>query len=115
MHELSIAIGIVDGAADAARRHGGGTVTAVHVRIGPLSCVVPDALCSAFELAREQDGLLASAELRVETVPVSAYCPRCAAERAVSFPGLLCPDCGTPTPDVVRGRELEVVALELET
>jgi Zn finger protein HypA/HybF involved in hydrogenase expression len=26
-----------------------------------------------------------------------------------------CPVCGTPTPEVVGGRELEVVALEIES
>jgi hydrogenase nickel incorporation protein HypA/HybF len=66
-------------------------------------------------LAREQEPALAAAELEIELVPVAAYCPGCAAERAVSFPELRCPDCGIPTPEVVRGRELEVVALEIET
>lgn len=112
MHELSIALGIVDIAAEQGQRQRG-RVVAVHLKIGPLSGVVPDALRSAFELARE-DSPLAGAELVIEEIPVAAYCPACAAERAVPFPELCCPNCGTPTPDVVRGRELEVVALEIE-
>lgn len=115
MHELSIALGIVDAAAEEAGRLGRGRVVAVHLRLGPLSGVVPDALRSAFELAREQEPALAAAELVVEEVPVAAYCPACAAERAVPFPELRCPACGTPTPDVVRGRELEVFAIEVES
>lgn len=114
MHELSIALGIVDVAAEAAGRHGGGRVVAVHLRVGPLAGVVPAALRSAFELARENSPL-AAAELVVEEVPVAAYCPACAVERPVPFPDLRCPTCGTPTPEVVRGRELEVVALEIES
>ena len=33
------------------------------------------------------------------------------------FPGggYCCPECGTPTPQVDHGRELELVALEIET
>jgi hydrogenase nickel incorporation protein HypA/HybF len=114
MHELSIALGIVDVAAEEAARRAGGRVAAVHLRLGRLSGVVPDALRSAFELARENSPL-AAAELVIEEVPVAAHCPACAAERAVPFPELVCPTCGTPTPEVVRGRELEVVALEIET
>ena len=114
MHELSIALGIVDVAAGEADRRGG-RVAVVHLRLGPLSGVVPDALRSAFELAREQEPALAAAELAIEDVPVAARCPACAAERAVSFPELRCPECGTPTPEVVRGRELEVFALEIES
>jgi hydrogenase nickel incorporation protein HypA/HybF len=114
MHELSIALSILDLAAEEAERHGG-RVTAVHLRLGPLVGVVKDALVSAYDLAREST-LLARAELVVEDVPVVAYCPACAAERRpASVQELCCPVCGAPTPQVVRGRELEVVALELES
>jgi hydrogenase nickel incorporation protein HypA/HybF len=114
VHELSIALGIVDVAAEEVSRRGG-RVVAVHLKVGPLSGVVPAALRSAFELAREPEPAVAAAELVIEEVPVVARCPACAAERAVSFPELRCLACGGPTPDVVRGRELEVVALEIES
>jgi hydrogenase nickel incorporation protein HypA/HybF len=114
MHELSIAMSIVDVSAGEAERRGG-RVAAVHLRLGPLSGVAPDALRSAFGLARETEPALAAAELVIEEVPVAAFCPACAAERLVCFPELACPECGTPTPEVVRGRELEVFALELES
>ena len=115
MHELSIALSIVDAAAEEAERQGGGRVVAVHQRLGPLSGVVKEALTSAFELAREGSPL-PDCELVVEEVAVVAYCPACAAERPVaSVRRMTCPDCGAPMPDVVRGRELEVVALEIES
>jgi hydrogenase nickel incorporation protein HypA/HybF len=113
MHELSIALSILDMAAEEAERHGG-RVVMVHLRLGPFSGVVPGALASAYELAREGTPL-AQAELRIEVVPVVAWCPACAAERTPAFPELLCPACGVPTPEVRRGRELEVVALEIES
>jgi Zn finger protein HypA/HybF involved in hydrogenase expression len=28
---------------------------------------------------------------------------------------ILCPLCGTPTPDIRQGREMEIVALEIES
>jgi hydrogenase nickel incorporation protein HypA/HybF len=113
MHELSIAVSILDMAAEEAEARGV-RVRAVHLRLGPLSGVVKDALLSAYDLAREGTPL-ARADLVVEEVPVVAYCPACAAERTpTSFPLLICPDCGGPTPEVMRGRELEVFALETE-
>lgn len=30
------------------------------------------------------------------------------------FPRLACPECGTPTPEIQRGRELEIVSMEIE-
>ena len=53
MHELSIAMSILDLAGEEVERQGGGRVVAIHLRLGPLAGVVKTALCSAFELARE--------------------------------------------------------------
>ena len=114
MHELSIAMSILDLAAEEAERHGGG-VCAIRLRLGPLSGVVKEALLSAYELAREGT-TLAEAELIVEDVPLLAYCPTCEGERTPpSVFELVCPDCGTPMPKIVHGRELEVVSLEIAT
>jgi hydrogenase nickel incorporation protein HypA/HybF len=115
MHELSIALSILDLAAEEAERRGGGSITAIHLRLGPLSGVVKDALESSYHLAREGTAL-EKAELVIEDIPIIAYCPVCAAERPLPSPQqLCCPVCGTPTPEVIRGRELEVVALEIES
>jgi hydrogenase nickel incorporation protein HypA/HybF len=113
MHELSIAMSILDLAAEEAERLGG-TVAAIHLRLGPLSGVVPEALRSAYELARAGSGL-DQAELVIEVVPLVAFCAACAEERTLPTAALLCPVCGGPTPTIVRGREMEMVALEIES
>jgi hydrogenase nickel incorporation protein HypA/HybF len=113
MHELSIALSILDLVAEEAEQHDG-RVAAVHLKLGPLSGVAKEALVSAYHLARE-DTPYSRAELVVEDVPVVVHCAACAAERVLpSVQELRCPVCGAPTPAVVRGRELEVVALEIE-
>ena len=112
MHELSIALSILDVVEEEAERQGG-RVAAIHLKLGPLSGVVREALLSAFDLAREGTSL-AEADLIVEVVPIAAFCPACAVEVAPpSAQELCCPSCGAPTPEVRRGRELEVVALEI--
>ena len=111
MHELSIAISLLDVAEDEALRRGV-TVLAIHVRLGPLSGVVKDALVSAYDIARI-DTSLAAARLVIEDVPIRVRCPHCECERAVvAVHDLRCAVCGTPTPEIVSGRELEVFALE---
>ncbi len=112
MHELSIAVSIVDIAEkEAARR--GACVEAVHLRLGPLSGVVKEALLSAYEMACENTPL-AGSSLMVEDVPLVVYCPQCKQRRTLSSMNFLCPECQTPTPEVLQGRELEMFALELE-
>ena len=113
MHELSIAMSVIDMAAEEAQRRRS-RVLAVHLRLGPLSGVVPQALASAFELAREGTEL-EDCRLVVEDVPITIYCPMCAAEKpAESIQSLRCRDCGTPAERVIGGQELELTALELE-
>ena len=114
MHELSIAMNIVDVATEEAERRELGPIVAVHLKLGPLSGVVEQYLLSAFELARE-GSRLASARLVIEDVPIMAYCPECDAERPVeSIQSIRCSACGTPTPEIRRGRELEITAMEVE-
>jgi hydrogenase nickel incorporation protein HypA/HybF len=113
MHELSIAMSIVDMASEeAARRHA--QVSAVHLKLGPLSGVVKDALLSSYEMAC-YDTPLKGSDLIIEEVPVVIFCAKCQAERLLpSIQNFCCPECATPAPDVIRGKELEVVALEIQ-
>jgi hydrogenase nickel incorporation protein HypA/HybF len=113
MHELSIALSILDIASEESERRGGVAVKAIHVRLGPLAGVVREALLSAFELARESSDF-ADSRLVIEDVPVVAYCRECDAKRPVeSLQRFVCADCGRPTAELVSGRELEITAMEI--
>lgn len=113
MHELSIALSILEVAQEEAERHGSAQVHAIHLRLGPLSGVAKEALLSAYELAREGSPL-AGAELKIEETPLLGRCPNCDTTKAVvSMQELCCTECGTPIPQLESGRELEVVAMEI--
>lgn len=113
MHELSIAAAVVEGAEEAARRHGAASVERVRLRIGALSGVVPGALRFSFGLAAEGT-LLAGAELVIEEVPARARCGGCAAGFAVgSPPKLSCPRCGQDADELLSGREMELAGVLL--
>jgi hydrogenase nickel incorporation protein HypA/HybF len=113
MHELSIALSILEMAQEEAGRHGNVQVQGIHLKLGPLSGVVKEALVSAFDLAREGSPL-ANAQLKIEETPLLGHCPTCRTTNAiVSMQELCCTKCGTPTPEIVSGREMEVTALEI--
>jgi len=113
MHELSIALGILEVTEEEAERRGGVHVEAIHLRLGPLSGVVKEALLSAWQLASEQTAFERS-RLVIEEVPIAVFCSKCQAERPVqSIQQFCCVECDTPASEVVRGRELMVAALEL--
>lgn len=114
MHELSIAMSILDVAEEELERHAGARVEAIHIRLGALSGVAREALVAAYELASEQTPF-ASSRLVFEDVPIVMYCPKCLGERPVhSLQRLCCAECDTPAAEIVRGRELQLAALELE-
>jgi hydrogenase nickel incorporation protein HypA/HybF len=114
MHELSIAMSIVVMAQEEAERRGDVQVTAVHLKVGALSGVVKEALFSSYEMACE-DTPLQGSRLVIEEVPVVVYCPSCRAQRPLNSAQLFCcAACGTPTSEVIHGKELEVFALEIQ-
>jgi len=114
MHELSIAMSIVEFAEEESERRGGLHVVAIHLRLGLLAGVVKDALLSSYEIACE-DTPLAGSQLVVEEVPGVVYCPACAARRPVrSAEWFFCSECGSLASEIVQGKELELVSLEVE-
>jgi hydrogenase nickel incorporation protein HypA/HybF len=112
MHELSIAMSIVEMAEEEALRHGG-QVSGIHLKLGALSGVVKEALSSCFEMAIA-DSPLAGARLIIEEVPIVVFCAGCQAQQTLtSSQWFCCPACGVPTPEILQGKELEVIALEM--
>jgi hydrogenase nickel incorporation protein HypA/HybF len=113
MHEISIAMSIVDVASDALLREGGGRVEVVYLRLGPLSGVIKEALLSAYELACENSPV-AGSRLVVEDEPLEIDCPTCgSAQEVESIQEMRCRKCGTFSANIVRGRALEVTAMEI--
>jgi hydrogenase nickel incorporation protein HypA/HybF len=113
MHELSIAMGIVDAAVEESQRRGV-RVSAVHLRLGALSGVVKDALLFSYEVACHGTPLEGT-RLVIEELPVIVFCAQCRKMQELPSMQLFqCPECGTPTMDVRQGKELEVFALEVE-
>lgn len=113
MHELSIAMSIVEMAEEEARQRNA-RVSAVHLRLGAMSGIVKEALLSSYGIACDGT-LLEGSRLVIEEVPVEVFCEGCAAERRLaSLPWFVCPECGAATPTIVRGKELEVTALEIQ-
>ena len=114
MHELSIALSIVDRASEEVERHPGARVSGVQLRIGALAGVVREALLFSWEVAC-QGTRVEGSRLIIEDVPVTIFCIGCQAEMgARSAQALCCSSCGHFSSEVIQGRELEVVALELE-
>lgn len=113
MHELSIAMSIIEGATEEAARHPGEKIAVVHLQLGKLSGVVKEALLFSYEVASAGTCLEGSI-LEINEVPAMIFCAKCKLEKTLpSIQHLCCPVCGTASPDVRQGRELLITGLEL--
>ena len=112
MHELSVAISLVEQLEQVARRERASRITSVHLALGALSGVEREPLEFCFPMAAA--GTLAEgARLEIEEVPVTVRCGPCGTETAVAEPRLACPRCGAPGVEIVGGRELTVRSMEV--
>ena len=112
MHELSIALSILDEIDVQLERHGGAAVEVVYVRVGVLSGVDPQALRFAYEIACAGTSF-AGSRLEIESVPLLVSCLQCGTRHTPDPQHIFCPLCISPEQQVLEGRELEVTALEL--
>jgi hydrogenase nickel incorporation protein HypA/HybF len=113
MHELSIAMSIVDMAQEEAERRKL-QVDAVHLELGALSGVVKEALLFSYGVACDGT-LLEGSRLVVKDVPIEVFCPSCNGPKTLkSMQWFHCPDCGAATSEVLHGKELVITALELK-
>jgi hydrogenase nickel incorporation protein HypA/HybF len=113
LHELSIALSIVDGVLEEAEQQGGLPVAAVHLCLGPLSGVDEQALSFAYLMACQGTPLEGS-RLVVQRTEVALYCPVCEREcTPAALHDLRCPICGSCNARLVRGTELEIRAMEI--
>lgn len=114
MHEMPIAMEIVNQSVAAAEAHGATRIEEIEVEIGRMRQVVPEALQLAFEACRA--GTLAELSRLVMTeVPIAARCQPCGHEFEPDIDLFLCPACGEADVAIVRGNDMILKSLTCQT
>jgi hydrogenase nickel incorporation protein HypA/HybF len=109
MNELSIAYGLLKDLQEESEKHRVSRVSRVHIRMGCLCTIVPEALTIAFEAASE--GTVAEgAELNIAVVPARVRCDTCNTDFDVDRDTsvFICPQCGGIAAELISGREFEI-------
>jgi len=112
MHELSLMedlVTTIEQSVESGRV--AGRIAVVHLDIGKLSAVVPDALRFCFEICAKGTAL-EGAELRVRQLAGLARCKACGAEREIDFAPPPCA-CGSIDQRVIGGDELRLAGVEV--
>jgi hydrogenase nickel incorporation protein HypA/HybF len=112
MHELALMEEVRRLADEQAAAQGALRIHALHLRIGSLSGVDPEALAFAFEVVM-QGGAAQGATLRLEVIPTVCFCGQCEQEFTPVDVIYACPGCGALSQRILSGRELELTSLEV--
>ena len=113
MHELAVANSIVNTVLEEAAKQNLGPVTAIGLRIGALSDIVPEALEFGFT-AITAGTPLEGAKLEIENVPVKGECGDCKKVFEVQGFVFVCPGCDSSNIKVAAGQELDIAYIEVD-
>ncbi len=115
MHEVSVALGMVDELTRIASENNATKILIVNLKIGRLSGIVTDSLKFAFDAIKADNPLIASSEIVIKEVPLVYQCDKCdkSFEAAdMYFPA--CPGCGSNDLKIISGEEQHIENVELE-
>lgn len=113
MHEMSLAMNIVDIACTKATEAGGKAIREIEVEVGRLAGVMVESLSFCFS-AVTHGTMAEGAGLRIIDIPAEAECMDCGMKFAIDSCWGRCPSCGSWRLTVLRGRELRVLSITFD-
>ncbi|MGB9699522.1 MAG: hydrogenase maturation nickel metallochaperone HypA [Thermodesulfobacteriota bacterium] len=113
MHEVSLAIGLLQLAEETCRTHGYKSIESIKVRLGRASGVHADSLSFALE-ALKKGTLAEKANFILDLIPLGGFCQDCGqnfeTEETYVF---YCPFCNSSSISICQGKELQIAEIEV--
>lgn len=113
MHEMSIVQSLLSIIEDEMVKNNAVKLRSVRVKIGVMSGVVPESISTCFEILTSKTDMN-GAELKMDIVPLIGYCRKCEREFKVVAYNFLCPECDSTDIDIISGREMNIVEIEVD-
>ncbi|MEI6899665.1 MAG: hydrogenase maturation nickel metallochaperone HypA [Bacteroidota bacterium] len=113
MHELSIALSIIELAENEAGRAGGKEIKELELEVGLLAGVDLDALEFSLEMSKKET-ILENAILKIDKIPGLCHCRECLVDFPVDDLYSACPDCKSYSHDLIKGDELRIKSIVIE-
>ena len=115
MHELGIVFYIIRDVKETAEENGVEHVSTVVMNIGEVSTVIPEYLTDCWRWAADKEALLKGCELRCDIIPAVTRCEDCGEEYGTVAHGKTCPRCGSSHTFLLRGNEVEIKEIVVNT
>ena len=113
MHEMSLMASMLEIIEDRAREDGFLQVTRVHLEIGRLAGVEPEAMRFAFDVGTF-GSVAAGAELVILETEGRGRCPACGEEAVLEAFYDPCPACAKFPMELLSGRDMRIISLDVE-
>jgi hydrogenase nickel incorporation protein HypA/HybF len=113
MHELSIAMSIVDLAEEEARKANASSISKIELELGTMAGIDSDALLFAWD-AVIQGTMAGQAELVINPIKAEAHCLECGKDFPAEHFLAQCPDCGSYRYQITKGKELRISSLMVD-
>lgn len=114
MHELSIALNILNSLQQYAIENKIKEIKEVKLKIGYMQAVVPDSLEFMYDTAKEEFPSAKDSNLKMDFVKIKAYCEVCDKEFTLERLNLICPNNSSHTLKIIEGNELLIESIEIE-
>lgn len=113
MHELSIALSLVDLARKEAAAYNAQRVTELEIEVGKLSGVDTEALSFVLESV-VRDTELENCHITIHPIEGRCHCNDCSTEYPIVDLLQVCPHCGSYNKELIAGRELKLKSLLID-
>ena len=113
MHEMSLAVDLIEQLVDVLKREKSTRVIEINVVMGAMSGVERVPFEFAFPVAAEGTPI-AGAVLNIEEVPLVLKCSDCSQETETDDLIMICPRCNSVSVEIVQGKEFLIKSMEVQ-
>lgn len=114
MHELSIALNILNSLQQYVDENNIKNLTEIVLRIGKMQAVVPESLGFMYDTAKSEFPFAKNSILKMNFVDIKARCPQCKEEFILETINLICPNNEKHVLEIIQGNELIIESIEVE-
>jgi len=113
MHEMSIALSILDIVKNEAEKANSKKITEIVMEIGNLAGVEIEALEFAMKACLTED-LVKDCALKIKTIDALSLCNDCLKEFECENLFSVCPHCGSYSSKLIKGQEMSVKSIVVD-
>ena len=114
MHEYSLALTLIETLEGEGLKRKAKKIERVILKVGKFSGVEPLLLSHSFDILKKERDKLKNTTLEIEIENPESKCKNCGKIfKSENFP-FICPECGNPFTEMVKGADIIIEKIEME-